>query len=51
MDLYQAMINPIELHDLLLEPEQLSAERGETGARNLRHPLVTCVGNNLRAVP
>ena len=41
----------IELHNLLLETEQLSAERGKARAGNLRHPFVTRVGNNVRAVP
>src|SRR4029077_11981119 len=39
--------HPIELHDLLLEAEQLIAERGKAGAGNLRHPFVTRVGNNV----
>ncbi len=30
--------HPIELHNLLLEAEQLIAERGEARAGNLRHP-------------
>src|SRR3981081_3962134 len=38
----------IELHNLLLETEQLSAERGETCAGNLRHPPVAWVGNNMQ---
>src|ERR1700688_2525676 len=36
----------IELHNLLLEAEQLSTERGKTRSGNLRHPLVARVGNN-----
>ena len=39
--------HPIELHDLLLEAEQLIAERGKVRAGNLRHPFVTRVGNNV----
>jgi hypothetical protein len=39
--------HPIELHDLLLEAEQLIAERGKAHAGNLRHPFVTRVGNNV----
>jgi len=38
--------HPIELHNLLLEAEQLSAERGKASAGNLRHPFVARVGNN-----
>ena len=38
--------HPIELHNLLLEAEQLSAKSGKAGTGNLRHPLVTWVGNN-----
>jgi len=38
--------HPIELQDLLLEAEQLSAERGKASAGNLRHPFVARVGNN-----
>ena len=38
----------IELHNLLLETEQLSAERGETCAGNLGHPPVAWVGNNMQ---
>src|SRR3954454_9501797 len=41
---------PIELQDLLLEAEQLSTERGNARAGNLRQPLVARVGNNA-AVP
>ena len=37
----------IELHNLLLETEQLIAERGKAHARNLRHPFVTRVSNNV----
>src|SRR5258707_698979 len=40
--------HPIELQDLLLEAEQLSAERGKTRAGNLRHPFVARVGNNMQ---
>ena len=40
--------HPIELHDLLLEAEQLIAERGKTRAGNLRHPPVAWVGNNMQ---
>ena len=39
--------HPIELHDLLLDAEQLIAERGKTRAGNLRHPFVTRVGHNV----
>src|SRR6266700_994717 len=39
---------PIELQDLLLEAEQLSAERGKARASNLRHPFVARVGNNMQ---
>src|SRR5258705_5544904 len=40
--------HPIELQDLLLEAEQLSAERGKTRAGNLWHPFVARVGNNMQ---
>jgi hypothetical protein len=40
--------HPIELQDLLLEAEQLSAERGKARAGNLRHPFVARVGNNMQ---
>jgi hypothetical protein len=39
--------HPIELQDLLLEAEQLSAERGKAGTGNLGHPFVAWVGNNM----
>ena len=39
--------HPIELHDLLLEAEQLIAERGKARAGNFRHAFVTRVGNNV----
>src|SRR6266481_5622721 len=39
---------PIELQDLLLEAEQLSAERGKARAGNLRHPFVARIGNNMQ---
>ena len=39
---------PIELQDLLLEVEQLSAERGKARAGNLWHPFVAGVGNNMQ---
>src|SRR5712675_3202650 len=39
--------HPIKLQDLLLEAEQLIAERGKARAGNLRHPFVTRVGNNV----
>src|SRR5437588_11869795 len=39
---------PIELQDLLLEAEQLSAERGKARASNLRHPFVARLGNNMQ---
>src|SRR5260221_12579485 len=38
--------HPIKLQDLLLEAEQLSAERGKARAGNLRHPFVARVGND-----
>src|SRR3982075_752488 len=38
----------IKLHNLLLEAEQLSAERGKTRTGNLRHPFVAWVGNNMQ---
>jgi hypothetical protein len=38
--------HPIELQNPLLESEQLSTERGNARASNLRHPLVVRVGNN-----
>jgi hypothetical protein len=40
--------HPIEPQDLLLEAEQLSAERGKARAGNLRHPFVARVGNNMQ---
>jgi hypothetical protein len=40
--------HPIELHNLLLEAEQLSAERGKARTGNLRHPFVAWVGNNMQ---
>ena len=40
--------HPIELHNLLLEAEQLSAERGKARAGNPRHPFVVGVGNNVQ---
>jgi hypothetical protein len=40
--------HPIELHNLLLEAEQLSAERGKARAGNLWHPFVVRVGNNMQ---
>src|ERR1700694_5050346 len=40
--------HPIELHNLLLEAEQLSAERGKTHTGNLRHPFVAWVGNSMQ---
>jgi len=43
--------HPIKLQDLLLEAEQLSAERGKARAGNLRHSFVARVGNNYAAVP
>jgi hypothetical protein len=42
--------HPIKLQDLLLEAEQLSAERGKARAGNIRHPSLARVGNNM-AVP
>ena len=40
--------HPIELHNLLLEAEQLSAERGKVCTGNLRHPLAAWVSNNMQ---
>src|ERR1700720_1541552 len=40
--------HPIELQDLLLEVEQLSAERGKAATGNLRHPFVARIGNNMQ---
>src|SRR5258706_2242734 len=40
--------HPIKLQDLLLEAEQLSAERGKARAGNLWHPFVARVGNNMQ---
>ena len=40
--------HPVELPNLLLEAEQLSAERGKARAGNLRHPFVARVGNNMQ---
>src|SRR5260370_24690568 len=40
--------HPIKLQDLLLEAEQLSAERGKARAGNLRHSFVARVGNNMQ---
>jgi hypothetical protein len=40
--------HPIKLQDLLLEAEQLSAERGKARTGNLRHPFVARVGNNMQ---
>ena len=39
--------HPIELHNLFLQNEQLGAECGKACARNLRHPFVARVGNNM----
>src|SRR4029079_9127655 len=39
--------HPIELHNLLLQDEQLGAECGKACARNLRHPFVARVGHNM----
>jgi hypothetical protein len=39
--------HPIELQNLLLEAEQLTAERGKTRAGNFWHPFVAGVGNNM----
>src|SRR5262245_52275411 len=36
----------VELQDPRLEHPQLSAERGEARARNLRHPFVTWISND-----
>ena len=38
---------PIELQNLLLEAEQLIAERGKARAGNLRHSFVAWIGNNM----
>src|SRR5258705_5091759 len=40
--------HPIELQKLLLEAEQLSAERGKASTGNVRHPFVVRVGNNMQ---
>ncbi len=40
--------HPIKLQDLLLEAEQLSAERGKARTGNLRHPFVARVCNNMQ---
>jgi hypothetical protein len=40
--------HPIKLQDLLLEAEQLNAERGKAGTGNLGHPCVARVGNNMQ---
>ena len=40
--------HPIELHNLLLEAEELSTERGKARTGNLRHPLVARVGNDMQ---
>ena len=37
----------VELQDLRLEHPQLGAERGETRARNLGHPFVTWIGDDV----
>ena len=39
--------HPIECQNLLFEAEQLSAERCNARAGNLRHPFVARVGNNM----
>jgi hypothetical protein len=40
--------HPIELHNLLLETDQLIAERGKTRTGNIWHPFVARVGNNMQ---
>jgi hypothetical protein len=40
--------HPIELLNLLLEGEQLIAERGKACAGNLRHSFIARVGNNMQ---
>src|SRR5258708_38918961 len=40
--------HPIELQNLLLEAEQLSAERGKASTGNLWHPLVVRVRHNMQ---
>ena len=40
--------HPIELHNLLLEAEELSTERGKARTGNLRHPFVARVGNDMQ---
>jgi hypothetical protein len=40
--------HPIELQELLLEAEQLSAERGKARRGNFGHPFVAWVGNNMQ---
>src|SRR5258706_6390435 len=43
--------HPIELHNLLLEAEELSTERGKARTGNLRHPLVASGRQRYAAVP
>jgi len=38
----------IKLQDLLLEVDQLSAERGKARTGNLRYPFVARVGNDMQ---
>ena len=40
--------HPVELHNLLLEAEELSTERRKARTGNLRHPLVARVGNDMQ---
>jgi hypothetical protein len=46
------LVGPVPGHDhpieLLLEAEQLSAERGKARTGNLGHPFVAWVGNNMQ---
>ena len=46
------LVGPVPGHDhpieLLLEAEQLSAERGKARAGNLRHTFVARVGHNMQ---
>ena len=39
--------HPIERQNLLFEAEQLTAKRGNTCARNLRHPFIVAVSNDM----
>ena len=47
LDRCQALIMPVELQNLLLEPAQLRPESGETCAGNLGNSLVTWIGDDI----